>query len=288
MKYLILGGGQLANSIVDFLESREISYSSLTRRELDITDTGQARKLILDLRPEVVINTAAWTNVDGAEDSEDEVFSINAFGAESIGRISVEAGCTLVQISTDYVFSGIPQAPWKETDALLPINVYGHSKALGESLVTSVNPANSYVIRTAWLYSHYGSNFVKTAARVAITEKGSMKVVTDQIGQPTFASDLAVHLHAIIEGGIEPGIYHVTNSGATSWFDLAVRVFELCGEDTRRIEPISSDGYSAKAQRPEYSVLDNSKLQSVGIQPMRDWADALEEAIPDIISSIVR
>jgi dTDP-4-dehydrorhamnose reductase len=287
MKYLILGGGQLANSMVDFLESKEISYMSLTRRELDITDTHQSRKVILGLRPEVVINAAAWTNVDAAEDSEAEVFSINAYGAQSLGRISAETGCTLVQISTDYVFSGIPQAPWRETDAISPINVYGHSKALGESLVISANSNSSYVVRTSWLYSHYGSNFVRTVAKIAITEKRSMKVVFDQIGQPTFTSDLAAHLNTMIEGRIEPGIYHMTNSGFTSWYDLAVRVFELCGVDSKRIEPVTSDQYKAKAQRPNYSILDNSKLESVGIGPMRDWSEALEEAIPKIISSII-
>lgn len=286
MKWLILGGGQLAKSLETELAKRNAQFISLNHSQLDITDENRVNEVFLSERPTVVVNAAAWTNVELAETHEAEARIVNAVGPDILAKASAIIESLFVQISTDYVFSGLSRTPWKENDLVAPSSVYGRTKAEGEERVLKAYGQGSYVVRTAWLYSHLGKNFVKTMAKIAINESREVEVVSDQVGQPTSAYDLAAQIRLLIEADSNPGIYHGTNSGSASWFELAQFVFEFCGANPERVKPINTSKSAMLAIRPEYSVLGNEKWLRVGLLPMRDWHIALEDALPLIISEL--
>jgi dTDP-4-dehydrorhamnose reductase len=247
--------------------------------------------LIGALKPSVIINAAAWTDVDGAEADPDGAHAVNAVGALNLAVAAKAVGGVFAYVSTDYVFSGISDRPWREDDLRAPVSEYGTTKAAGEVAVLSEYAERSYIFRTAWLYSQWGKNFAKTMTRLALVGDGEVTVVDDQVGQPTSAMDLADQTVSSIEAQLPFGIYHGTNSGQASWFEFAQEIFNLCGESVERVVQTDSSSFIRPAKRPAYSVLGHDAWGAVGVTggsvaAMRDWKMALREAMPAIISAV--
>ncbi len=287
MTWLITGGsGQLGIAATQELSELGIMFSAWDSRDLDITQGEIVRDLILHLSPEVIINCAAWTDVDGAETNEREAFVVNCDGAENIALAAKDCSAKLIQVSTDYVFSGKSKSPWQSGDVINPQSAYGRTKAKGEGRVRLAYPENSSIVRTAWLYSPWGKNFAKTMTRLAINGDNDVRVVNDQLGQPTSAKDLAKQLVELGLSNSPAGIYHGTNSGEGTWFEFAQEIFKFAGADSNRVIPVSSSEYPRPAKRPLYSVLSHEAWGKTTVQPMRDWRIALHEVMPAIISAV--
>jgi dTDP-4-dehydrorhamnose reductase len=275
MRYLIAGAnGMLGHDLVSALRGREIT--ALSRTELDVSDRDSVFAAVAGHN--VVINAAAYTKVDDAETHEDIAYAVNATGAANLAAAAASVGATLVQYSTDYVFSGTATAPYAEDAVVAPVTAYGRTKAEGERLALSINPGRTYVLRTAYLYGQHGPNFASTMLRLA-SERDTVSVVTDQVGQPTWTADLAAQTLELIDAEAPPGIYHGTNSGQGSWFEFARAIFAAVGLDPNRIEPTDSRQFQRAAPRPAYSVLGHDRWDSVGIPPMRSWEAALHAAV---------
>jgi len=231
----------------------------LTHHDLDITDREQVIESILKIKPDVVINAAAYTNVDGCEDNKELAFQVNGYGPGYIAEACARVGATLVHFSTDYVFDG-SKKEYVESDIPNPINVYGHSKLLGEKKIIE-NMDDYRIVRISWLFGIHGKNFVETMLKLS-REMDTVKVVNDQFGKPTYTMDLASKVKEIIE--LEPGIYHITNDGICSWYEFASSIID-------NVIPCTSEEFPRKAKRPKYSVLVNTKTE-----PMRHWREALK------------
>jgi dTDP-4-dehydrorhamnose reductase len=287
MTWLITGGfGQLGIAVSQELGKRGLVFSTPNSQELDITLSPLVPKFIMQISPKVIVNCAAWTDVDGAENSEALALRLNSDGAENVARGAKLCGTKLIHISTDYVFSGEGTAPWQVDDPINPQSAYGRTKADGEHRVLETYPERTSIVRTAWLYSPWGKNFAKTIVQLAINGDGEVRVVNDQMGQPTSATDLAKQL---VEMGLSnsfAGTYHGTNSGQATWFEFAQLIFKLAGADVSRVIPVSSSEYPRPAKRPSYSVLSHDAWATTTVEPMRDWRIALAEAIPAIISAV--
>jgi dTDP-4-dehydrorhamnose reductase len=284
MKWLITGGsGQLGLALKDELGARGVDFVSVDSHDLDITDQLKVNALINSLRPGVIVNAAAWTDVDGAEANESGASAANALGPQNLAIAAKEVGSKLVQVSTDYVFSGEAITPWNEDADHKPQSVYGSTKSNGEKLVLEAYPSRSYVIRTAWLYSVERKNFAMTMTKLALNGDGEVRVVNDQMGQPTFVGDLAQQIVDLVLSGAPVGIYHGTNSGQGTWFEFAQEIFKLAGADVSRVIPVSSSEYLRPAKRPSYSVLGHDAWAKTTVEPMRDWRIALAEAMPAIV-----
>ena len=251
--------------------------------QLDITNQNDIDSFFTRELPDVVLNAAAWTNVDLAESQEEEAFLINAHGPKLLVEVCAKFNAKFVHISTDYVFSGMSNSPWSETSEVAPVSAYGRTKAAGERAVLDIYPSGSYVVRTAWLYSPWGKNFVKTMLKFALDGTGSVEVVTDQVGQPTSASDLAHQIYQMIDQNVSPAIYHGTNSGQASWFELAQKIFDLAEMDRERVIAVNSSRFPRSAKRPPYSVLDHSNWIGNAMSPMQSWQGALSDAFPAIL-----
>ena len=288
MKILITGSkGQLGNELLDIIKSGkaeigEVSDSikkckviALDVDELDITDLGQVKDKINDLKPDVVINCAAATNVDGCESNEDFAFKVNSIGPRNLAMACEEIGAKLVQVSTDYVFSGIGNKPLIEYDLTAPYSVYGKTKLLGENYVREFS-SKYFIVRTAWLYGYLGHNFVYTMRKLG-KEKDVITVVNDQRGNPTHANDLAYHILKLIQTD-EYGVYHCTGKGECTWYEFAKMIIELSGEKCE-VKPCTSEEYKTPARRPEYSSLDNMMLRNTVGDDMRDWKEAIKSFI---------
>jgi dTDP-4-dehydrorhamnose reductase len=287
MSWLITGGsGQLGIAVSEELDGGGILFTSCGSHDLDITQGPTVRNFVSQLSPAVIVNCAAWTDVDGAESNESQAYRVNSDGAENIAMAAKLCGAKLIHISTDYVFSGEGKTPWKVNDTINPQSAYGRTKTEGESRVLATYPENSSIVRTAWLYSPWGKNFAKTMTRLAINGYSEVRVVNDQMGQPTSALDLAKQLVELGSSSSPPGIYHSTNSGQGTWFEFAQEVFRSAGADVHRVVPVSSSEYPRPAKRPSYSVLSHEAWAKTSIKPMRDWRIALEEAMPAIISAV--
>ena len=291
MKILITGSkGQLGNELKDIINkgyseigkvSKVIKNSQvfdLDVDKLDITDLNSVKNVLDTIKPDVVINCAAATNVDGCESDEDFAFKVNALGPRNLAIVCEEMGARLVQVSTDYVFSGVGEKPLTEYDLTAPYSVYGKTKLLGENYVREFC-SKYYIVRTAWLYGYVGHNFVYTMRRLG-KEKDSINVVNDQIGNPTHANDLAYHILKLIETD-EYGIYHCTGKGECSWYDFAKMIIELSGEECI-VNPCTSEEYKTPAKRPEYSSLDNMMLRNTVGDEMRNWQDAIKSFIENL------
>ena len=287
MSWLIIGGsGQLGISVSQELDKHGIAYAAWSSKDLDITQSAITNAAIEKLSPKVVINCAAWTDVDGAESHEIEASRINSEGPENLALATKLCNSNLIHVSTDFVFSGEGQTPWQTKDETNPQTAYGRTKAQGESRVIATYPESSFIVRTAWLYSPWGKNFAKTMTRLAIKGEGEVRVVNDQVGQPTSAMDLAKLLVELGLSNSQTGIYHGTNSGQATWFEFAQEIFKLAGIDVGRITPVSSSDYPRPAKRPSYSVLSHDSWTSTSVKPLRDWRIALADAMPAIISAV--
>lgn len=270
MKTILVTGanGQLGNSI-RLLAKHYPQYNFLFTDvdTLDITDPQAVGKAIKDNQVDYVVNCAAYTAVDKAEDDEELCRRLNSYAVGVLGKAAHEAGAKMVHVSTDYVFSGTGYLPYKETDETRPVSVYGRTKLAGEQILQEVCP-EAVIIRTAWLYSEFGSNFVKTVLRLG-KERDELRFVFDQIGTPTYAGDLAAAVMAVVtadeKGAYVPGIYHYSNEGVCSWYDFTIKILEIAGISSR-VFPIETKEYPTKAVRPPYSVLNKSKIkQTYGI-----------------------
>jgi dTDP-4-dehydrorhamnose reductase len=287
MKWLITGGsGQLGTAIQKELFSRGLDFVATNSSELDITKPLIVNQLVDFVKPAVIVNTAAWTDVDGAETNQSATYSVNALGPQNLAVAASKIGARLVQVSTDYVFSGENTTPRSENAAHNPQSIYGSTKSEGENFVQATLPTASYVIRTAWLYSAEGKNFAKTMTNLALSNAGEVKVVNDQLGQPTFAGDLAEQIVELVLSEAPAGIYHGTNSGRATWFEFAQAIFSIAGADVSRVSPVSTTEFPRPAKRPAYSVLGHDAWAVTSVPEMRNWKIALEEAMPAIISAV--
>lgn len=281
-KWLVTGAaGKLGHDLVTVLAATPgADVVQAPRRVLDITDAEAVSAAVDGCH--VVVNCAAWTDVDGAEADESGAFKVNATGPANIAAACAKAGAVLVQVSTDYVFSGDASEPYRADTPVEPVSAYGRSKAAGEAAVRQILPERGYIVRTAWLYGERGPSFVASILRAA-AERETLDVVSDVTGQPTWSYPLAEQIVALgsaaLTGGAQPGIYHGTASGSTTWYGLACAVFEQSGLDPNRIRSVTSEDFPRPARRPAFSVLDHSGWAQAGMNPMADWRGMLTEAL---------
>ena len=277
-KILVSGSnGQLGSELQEIARQfKEFQFVFFSRAELSITDRAALEKMFILHRPSYFINCAAYTAVDKAEKEKEIAEEINGHSVGAIATLCSQYDCRLIHISTDYVFNGKASTPLKEDDPVDPVNAYGDSKLMGERL--AMQHTDAVIIRTSWVYSKYGNNFVKTLKRL-MDEKESISVVHDQVGSPTYAADLATAIMEIITSGKwEPGIYNYSNSGVISWFDFANEIKKQLHSKCE-VYPISTSQFPTPAKRPAYSVLDKEKIQSVYNIKAREWKESLKECI---------
>jgi dTDP-4-dehydrorhamnose reductase len=271
------GGGQLGREFASSLDGVAEFYS-FNSADLDITNFTKLESLIESVKPTHILNCAAWTNVEGAEKSSTGAFAVNVDGVRNLSSLTQKMGIHLTHFSTDYVFDGKSNTPYKTDDLKNPLSVYGLSKSLGEDAINDTNSEGTLIIRTSWLYGAYGSNFVKTILRLE-KEREKISIVSDQVGQPTSASELANFVIEVLNQGYLVGTYHACNSGSASWYDFAQMIFDKYGKDSSRILPIKTSEYPQAATRPSYSVLSLDKWNETNISPMQSWQSALSNFI---------
>ena len=299
MNILVTGcNGQLGNCIreyyraempVDFVVNNKFIFTDINIEvdvntdtirftKLDITNYDDILALLKEENVNMIINCAAYTNVDKAEDEPNIAYVVNTAAVDDLARAASDIGAKMIHISTDYVFDGKGYKPYTENNITNPINMYGQTKCAGENRLFERLGDNGLVIRTAWLYSNFGKNFVKTMLKLA-EERDEINVVFDQVGTPTFADDLAAVICKIIMSNKwVGGIYHYTNEGICSWYDFAVAIMELYDFDCK-VHPVHSKDYQTKAERPHYSVLDKTKIkETYGIE-IPYWRDSLKKCL---------
>lgn len=273
-KVMVTGGhGQLGTEITLMLKDKGCDVYGLGCDELNITDLDQVRRQIRALKPDVVIHTAAYTNVDQAEADRDSAFLVNAYGTRNVAIASEEIGAKLVYVSTDYVFNGEKDGAYGEFDTPSPLGVYGQSKFAGEQFVRDFH-SKFFIVRTSWVYGKYGHNFVKTMLKLA-AEHDALKVVNDQRGCPTYTKDLAEKIIELI-GTDQYGVYHVSNSGSCTWYEFARAIFEISGTDVH-VAPVTTEEFPRPAARPKNSVFDHMALRLNGFKDVRHWKDGLSD-----------
>ncbi|MBR6117649.1 MAG: dTDP-4-dehydrorhamnose reductase [Paludibacteraceae bacterium] len=276
MNILITGAnGQLGNEMRVLSNAHpKHTYFFTDVEELDICDKAALSAFVEQHAIDLIVNCAAYTNVDKAEEDEATAMRINAEALSVLGS----QGVKVIHVSTDYVFSGDEHIPCRETDPVAPRTAYGRTKYEGEKRLLAVCP-EAVILRTAWLYSEFGNNFVKTMIRLG-KEKEQLGVVFDQIGTPTYAADLAQAIFTVIETPCwHPGIYHFTNEGVCSWYDFTLAIHELAGITTCHVRPILSEEYTYKTPRPHYSVLDKSKFKKTFGAEIPHWMEGLKRCI---------
>lgn len=272
MIILITGAeGQLARELVDTFKEKENVLFSYNKQQLDITDRNQIKEVLQLIKPDLIINAAAFTKVDLCELEVDKAYDINSLGPYYLASEAKKVNSKLFHISTDYVFSGDQLIPYKESDPTFPRTVYGKSKRIGEELSFAIYN-DITIIRTSWLYGHGGHNFVNTMKKLA-EDSREIRVVCDQFGCPTYTRDLGMAIKKLIT--CPTGIYHVSNSGSCSWFEFAREILKLLKMEAK-ILPISSEEYSFKTPRPRYSILSYEKLKETGIN-VRHWKEGLRD-----------
>ncbi len=272
MRVLVTGSrGMLGTDLMKALNKRHMAVG-LDIEELNITDLTQTLKTVKELAADVVINCAAYTNVDGCETNEEQAYKVNAIGPRNLAVACNELGAALVHISTDYVFPGTSSRPYREDDPIGPKSVYGWSKLAGENNVRALC-SRHYIVRTSWLFGQHGPNFVKTMLRLA-AERTELTVVNDQTGSPTYTGDLAA---ALIDLIAQPayGTYHLTNSGTCTWYEFTKEILQDAGITGVDVKPISTEELNRPAPRPAFSVLDNFNWVLQGFKPLRHYREAL-------------
>ncbi len=271
MTLILGGGGQLATAFRGLLPDAQVPK----RSELDLTDLVELPRRISTAQPSLVINCAAYTAVDRAEEEPELAHLVNATAVGVLASCCADMRVPFVTFSTDYVFDGAASHPYVESSLPNPLSVYGESKAAGEHAALAANP-ESLVIRTSWLFSATHRNFVTSIVDRA--RRGSVRVVADQSGCPTYAPDLAAATLDAVAGGAS-GLLHLTNTGATTWFGLATEACAAAGVDPAAVRAVTSDEYPTRARRPRYSVLGSERAASLGLDPMRPWQEAVQVAL---------
>lgn len=271
--------GQLGSELADIAAGYpQFDFHFFNSSQLDISNSQQVDEIFAQLKPAYFINCGAYTAVDKAETEKEKALAINGEGVGHIANLCNRHNTKLVHISTDYVFNGAGTHPYTEDEATAPVNYYGYTKLLGENLALQENK-NTIIIRTSWVYSTYGNNFVKTMIRL-MKERPEIKVVADQAGSPTYALDLANAIMQIITGpaGFVAGIYHFSNEGIISWYDFAVAIKE--GKHLNTIvNPIPTTAYPTPAKRPAYSAMSKAKIAGTFNIPLKHWQDSLQECL---------
>ena len=280
--------GQLGNEIRRISANHENNFRFFFTdvAELDITDLRSVDFFIKENNIKYIINCAAYTAVDKAEDDVDLCYKINRDAVANLGQAATNNNAKVIHISTDYVYDGTANKPYVETDTVNPQSVYGKSKQEGEAELLKAC-ANSIIIRTAWLYSIFGNNFVKTMIKLG-KERETLNVVADQRGTPTYGTDLAKTIVKILDfseaNGFKPGIYHYSNEGATTWYDFTLAIHKEAGINTCKVNPITTEQYPVKATRPKYSVLDKTKIKSTFNLTIPKWEESLNNCIKELLS----
>ena len=279
MNILITGcNGQLGNEI-QLLQAQYAQHTWLNTdvNELDITDKAAIERFVEENEIGGIVNCAAYTAVDKAESDPQLARKLNADAPAYLAEAVAKRGGWMVQGSTDYVFNGTKHTPYVETDEPCPNSVYGQTKLEGEQAVSKLCP-NAMIIRTAWLYSEFGNNFVKTMIRLG-REREQLGVIFDQVGTPTYAHDLATAIMTAIDKGIKPGVYHFSNEGVTSWYDFTKSIHRLAGINTCQVSPLHTAEYPTPACRPAYSVLDKTKIKAAYGIEIPHWEESLAKCI---------
>ena len=286
MKVMLVGAnGQLGRELMS-TQAEWAELLSFGSDTLDIGDKEQLRTAISELRPDVLINAAAYTAVDKAEAEREKAYKVNVSGAKNLAELCKEFNIRLIHISTDFVFDGTASRPYQEDAASNPINYYGKTKLLAEQAIAEILPKKHLIIRTAWLYSSYGNNFVKTMLRL-MNEKDELKIVADQVGTPTYAKKLASLIWQCCQRSELTGIYHWSDAGVASWYDFAMAVQEEALErkllnKNIPIQAVSTREFPTSAKRPSYSVLDKGKMvNALAIKPVH-WRVALRQMLDDL------
>ncbi|MBF1427668.1 dTDP-4-dehydrorhamnose reductase [Hoylesella nanceiensis] len=279
MRILVTGSnGQLGSEMVA-LQPQETHHQwfNLDINELDITDKNAVEQFVVNNKIDGIINCAAYTNVDKAEEDVALCYKVNRDAPQYLAQAIEKVGGFIIHISTDYVFDGTNNIPYTEQDKPNPVTIYGKSKIEGEQYVCE-SCKQHIIIRTAWVYSSYGKNFVKTMIKLG-EEKPSLGVIFDQIGSPTYARDLAKAIITIVNQGIKPGIYNFSNEGVISWYDFTKHIHQLANITSCKVAPIHTADYPTLAQRPHFSVLDKTKIKNTYNIEIPYWRDSLEECI---------
>lgn len=275
MKILITGSnGMLGHDLIEVLKDKH-ELILTTSKTLDITDQEQVIDFICDAKPDIVINSAAYTDVDGCESNQELAFNVNGEGVKNLSLACKEIDCALVHVSTDYIFNGENTRPWVEDDEIGPISVYGKSKLKGEEYIQEILD-KYFIVRTAWLYGINGRNFPKTMLELAENHP-EITVVYDEVGTPTYTPDLAQGISELIETDYY-GIYHLTNSDYCSWCEFARYIFEVADVDVN-VVPVTASEFARPAPRPHYSVLENKNWIDNGFKPLRSYKEAIKEYV---------
>jgi dTDP-4-dehydrorhamnose reductase len=272
MKVVVTGAtGQLGQDVMKALVRKNHQAIGPDRQQLDITKEEEVSAFISEVKPDVILHCAAYTNVDAAEENEEVAYQVNAAGTEYLAKAAKLNGVKMMYISTDYVFDGTANEPYEVDEPTKPLGAYGRTKLAGEQLLQK-HLEEFFIVRTAWVFGTYGNNFVKTMMRLG-KERGKVGVVHDQVGSPTYAVDLAKFMVELMETE-KYGIYHATNSGMCSWYEFAVEIFK---QDNMivTVNPLTSDQFPRPAARPKYSVLSKKRIEQQGLKPLRDWKEAL-------------
>ena len=275
MRWLIAGAkGMLGQDLVERVVRDGHDVVAVDRDEIDITDPHSVAQVVKDI--DVLVSVAAFTAVDKAEEEEAAAFTVNATGPEILARRCAEIGARIVHISTDYVFGGDATSPYQENELMEPKGAYGRTKAAGEWAVR-VNTNNYLIVRTAWLYGAHGNSFPATMKRL-VEANGTISVVTDEVGQPTWTVDLADLIVRLIDAEAPSGIYHGTSSGSTNWNGFAKAIMESIGKDPEVVKETTAAAFNRPAPRPHYSVLGHLALERIGVEPIGNWAERWKEA----------
>ena len=273
-RVLVLGAqGMLGHDLLEVF-SKEYDVTGLDIDDLDITRQGSTRKTIKELAPDVVINAAGYTDVDGCEKKINTAFAVNGQGTKNVAKGCRDNGSKLIYLSTDYIFDGAKGSPYREDDPPNPLSIYGESKLMGERYIEEI--LDDYlIVRTQWLYGVHGRNFVETILALA-EERGHIEVVHDQEGSPTYTADLSRAIAALISKKLR-GTFHISNSGSCSWYDFALEIVRLANSSQVEIVPISSAALNRPAKRPPYSILNCQRLEQEAGVVMRPWQQALQD-----------
>jgi dTDP-4-dehydrorhamnose reductase len=267
-------GGMLATDLIEVCQQQGHEITGLTIDDLDITKISDVRTKLTELKPDAIINAAAFTNVDGCEANPDVAYQVNCVGPRNLAIVAEELGAALVHVSTDYVFGGTGTEPYREYDSVNPKSVYGKSKLDGEIMVRSLCHRH-FIVRTAWLFGIHGNNFVRTMLKLA-KDRDVLEVVNDQLGSPTYSLDLATAIASLLAASTY-GTYHITNSGQCTWYDFTREILRQSGNAHVRVEPMTTEQLNRPADRPRYSVMDNFMWRMDGHIPLRSYQEALAD-----------